>query len=190
MSWLKEHRILTVLLALFAILAIFGAGCLAAVIGTNNSCVYQEKGLKAQYKQNQNNYDNMWKKFKEVASVPAMYTEDLKKIYDSAITKRYGGEGSQAMFQWLKEHNPNFDAGIYKQIQQVIEAGRNDFEANQKMLLDKKRQYEVTLETFPSGMIAGALGFPKVDLDEFDIVTSNQTKETFATKKSDVIKLR
>ena len=181
--------------------AIAGIGCLtvivlfavivvASVIGINNSCVAQEKGLKAQYEQNQNNYDNMWKKFKEVAQVPAMYTEDMKKVYDSAIQGRYGAKGSQAMFQWLKEHNPNFDSKLYVQIQRTIEAGRNSFEANQKMLLDKKRQYETDLDVFPGGAVARALGFPKVDLDEYGIVTSSETKTAFENKEADTIKLR
>lgn len=179
-----------ILLGIGALVLITGVSCVGSVIGTNNDCVAQEAGIRAQYKQNQNNYDNMWKKFKEVASVPQMYTDDLKKVYDSAIRNRYGTDGSKAMFQWLQEHNPQFDSSMYKQIQVVVESGRNSFEANQKMLLDKKRAYETKLGQFPTNMVVGFLGFPKIDMDKYDIVTSAETEQAFETKQTGQIKLR
>jgi hypothetical protein len=177
-------------IAVAAIFVLVGGGCVASVIGTNNDLVAKEQGIKAQYKQNQNNYDNMWKKFKEVSQVPAMYTEDLKKVYDSAIQSRYGAGGSKAMFQWLKEHNPQFDSAMYTKIQTVVESGRNSFQADQKMLIDKKRVYETQIGQFPTSMIASWLGFPKIDLEEYDIVTSGDTEKVFKEKKANEVNLR
>jgi LemA protein len=181
---------LVIALVLVAALALFGISLVSVVIGTYNTLVTQEEGLEAQYSQNQNNYDNMWKKFKETAAVPDMYTSDLKKVYEATLTARYGEEGSQAAFQFIQEHNPNIDAGVYKQLQQVIEAGRNSFETNQKTLLDKKRLYKNELRTFPNNLIAGAMGFPKIDLEKIDIVTSADTAAAFSSKKTEEIKLR
>jgi hypothetical protein len=168
---------------LFLVIGVF------SIIGTNNDCVQMEAGLKAQYDSNRNSYDSMWKKFKESTQVTTMYSEDLKKIYDSAIENRYKNSTQVAM-QWIKEHNPNFDASMYKNLQAMIESGRNSFEANQKMLLDKKRLYEIQLQTFPNSIITRVLGFPKIDLAKYDIVTSGQTEDAFKTKKADEIKLR
>jgi hypothetical protein len=177
-------------------LGIFGAFILLAgitvmsVVGTNNDFVKAEQGIVAQYKQNQNNYDNYIKKIAEVAQVPAMYRDDLEKVYKSAITGRYGANGSKATFQWLKEQNPTLDSKLYVKIQQIIESGRVSFESDQKMLLDKKRVYQTNLKVFPNTMIAGTLGFPKIDLTKYDIVTSDETEQAFKTKKSKPIKLR
>ena len=178
-----------VLIGLGATFALFAVIAVSSVIGINNELVRHEATITAQYKQNQNNYSNYFNKLQEVAQVPAMYKNDLKEVYTAAISGRYGSGGSKAVFQWLKEQNPNFDASLYTKIQQVIESGRNSFEADQKTLLERKRVYEVALKEFPRNFVAGALGFPKLNLDEYDIVTNDATEEAFKTKKAAPIKI-
>jgi hypothetical protein len=179
-----------ILLGLFSTIVLFLGIAVVSVISINNDLVSQEAGLDAQYKQNQNNYDNFTKKVIEVAQVPAMMRDDLEKITKAAISGRYGSKGSQAVFQFIKEQNPTVSPEIYSKIQQVIDAGRTSFESEQKMLLDKKRLYTVQLNSFPTGVVARVLGFPKIDLNKIDIVTSDDTEKTFATKKGNPIKLR
>lgn len=162
-------------------------GCACAY---RQDCVRAEAGIKAQYKQGQNYYDNMWKKFKEMAQVPEMYTADLQKVYDGAIKARYGADGSKAVFQFISEHNPNFDASMYTKLQAAVEAGRNGFTAEQQSLLDKKREYEVVLNSNRGALVGFWFGFPKINLSEYDIVTSELTEETFKSKKADEFQLR
>lgn len=174
-------------IVVLALVAFSGISC---VVGVNNSCVRQENAIKAQYDQDQNNYDNFIKTVKESVQIPEMYTDDLVKVAKAAIGTRYGAEGSKALFQFIQEHNPNVDSSVYTRIQQQIEAGHANFEANQKMLLDKKRVYENTLGQWPDSVIASMFGFPRIDLAKFGIVTSDETAKAFATGRAEPIKLR
>lgn len=176
-------------LSVLGILVFFVIGIIATIFGVNNICVQQEQTVVAQYDQNRNNYDNYFKKLKETAQVPDMYVASFKKVYDGIMKGRYGADGSKAAFQWIQENNPVFDSSIYRQIQEVIEAGRNSFEANQKSLLDKKRVYQTYLGQMPDGFFASMLGFPKIDLTKYGIVTSEATEVIFDTKKSEPIKI-
>ena len=173
-------------LGLAIIVSFVGVG---SYIGYRNDFVRMEKGIVAQYKDNQNTYDAMWKKFKEASQVTSMYADDLQKVFKDAIQARYENSTQVAM-NWIKEQNPNFDASMYTKLQAMIESGRNEFKQSQTVLTDKRRVYEEALEVFPSNLVAGFSGFPKIDLAKYDIVTSGSTQKAFEEKKADEIKLR
>lgn len=174
-------------LAVVGVLVVLLGGFVLAALSFRNQAITMEKGIEAQYTQNQNNYDNYWKRVKEMAQVPDQYAEKLKELYDSAIGARYGEEGSGAMFQWLQEQNPNLDPSVYTKIQTTIEAGRTAFAADQTQLIDKKREYETMLDSNRGMMLKWVFGLPRINLDDYDIVTSDATQEAFDTKKADEV---
>ena len=148
-----------------------------------------ERQIEAAYEDNQNVLSQYTLKIQEMAQVPAMYKDDLKEVYTAAITGRYGKDGSTAMFQWLKEHNPNFSDKLYTKIQQVMEAGRNKFEHSQTRLIDLKRQYKTKLGNFWSGLWLGFIGYPKINLDDFKVVKSTKAVEVFDSGIDSGVKL-
>lgn len=138
-----------------------------------------ERGIVAQYEENQNIYSNYTLKVQEVAQVPGMYTADLTAVVTAALEGRYGEDGSQAVFQWIQEQNPTVDSALYVQIQRIMEAGRNEFKNGQTQLIDKKRAYETDINSFWGGFWARFTGYPKINLDDYKVVKSEQTNETF-----------
>lgn len=183
-------KVAGILIGILAVGMILIGSLLLTVLGYYNTAVQMETTITAQYEQNKNNYTKMFNSVKEAAQVPDMYIEGLKTVYDSAIRGRYGADGAKAMFTWIKEQNPQVDNTLFVKLQTMIEANRNDFEANQKTLIDKKQIYEVYYKQMPRGFVLQLLGFPKIDMNKFGIVTGDATEKAFDTKRADPISLR
>jgi len=180
-----------IILAALGLCVFFGLGVVISAFGFRSDCYRTEAGIKMQYQANQSSYDAYWKTIKEMAQVPEMYVGDLEKVYKSAISARYGADGTKAMFQFIKEHNPNFDSNLYTKIQTAIEAGRARFNADQAQLLDKKREYLALLGTTRALLFGGIFRFPTFDVEkEYGIVTSGETEQAFTTGKAEPLKLR
>jgi hypothetical protein len=156
----------------------------------SNYGVQAEAGLEAVWTNSQNILGQYTLKVQEVASIPAMYKDDLKEVMAKELSSRYGTEGSKANMQWIKEHSVNFDSTLYTKIQQVIEAGRNEFQNAQTRLIDVKRVYVTALGTVPRSWFLSIAGFPKVDLAKYKPVVAGDTAEAFKTGVSAPIKMR
>lgn len=150
-----------------------------------------EVAIKAKYADNENVYAQGTQKVMEIAQVPAMYRDDLKEVFTAALQGRYGDNGSQATFQWLKEQNPQLDSSVYVKIQQVIEAFRTQFQNAQTGLLDQCRSYETNRGYVWAGFWLNMAGYPKADIDKMcTIVSTNKARQTFETKTDEGITLR
>lgn len=149
-----------------------------------------EQALLVKVENNENIYANGTQKVIEIAQVPAMYAADLGKLTRDAISGRYGADGSKAVFQMLREQNPQLDSKMYTKIQQVIEAFRDEFKNNQTEMLDMKRTYSTTLGNVWQGFWLKLAGYPKTDLSKFAIVSTDKAAETFKTHRDTGIQLR
>ena len=149
-----------------------------------------EQTIKATFENNQNILAQYGNKIAEASQVPAMQRDDVRDIITAALDARYGEEGSQAMFQFIQEQNPNIDSSVYTQIQQIIEAGRKDFEVGQTKLIDQKRVYETALGSFWQGMWMRIAGYPKINLDDYTVVLSQRTIDAFQSGMEEPIQLR
>jgi hypothetical protein len=67
-------------------------------------------------------------------------------------------------------------------LQNIVVAGRKEWQASQTKLIDVKRQGDEMLATFPSGAILRMFGKKAI---EIKIVTSTETEGNFATGKDD-----
>lgn len=169
---------------------------MVVVIGVMSYVKYYNKGneydnvIKASYTNMENVLGQYSLKIGEMAQIPTMQKDDLRELFSSANASRYGKDGSGAAMQWIKEQNPNLDQSTYLKIQQAIEAGRNKFENEQKIFIDKKRAYETELGYLWSGFWYGVAGYPKINLAEYKIISSDHAKEAFETGIDNGVKLR
>ena len=155
-----------------------------------------EQTLRATWEDNENVLAQYSLKIGEIAQVPAMYRDDIKEIYADVLKGRYGENGSQAMFQFLKEQNPQIDASLYTNIQQAMEAGRNEFRVAQTRLVDQKRVYVTNLGYVWKGFWLETAGYPTLNVgfqggaDDFEIITSEYAIDAFETGVDQGITLR
>jgi hypothetical protein len=168
-------------------IVVIGAGSYVSAYNTGNRL---ENVIKATFTDNKNVLAQYSNRIAEAAQIPAMQRDDLTAVVTAALDARYGDEGSQAMFQFIQEQNPNIDSAVYVELQRIISGGREDFRIAQTRLIDQKRVYETALGSFWGGTWMSVAGYPKVDLDEYVIVTNARTEDAFDSGQEEAIKLR
>lgn len=182
---------LVVLLGVLGLLVLIGGVGAGSYISANNQANSFEQRLKSQDESRQSIYAQYGQKVAEVAQVPAMYRDDLIKVTTAAIEGRYGKDGTKAVFQMLREQNPNLDPSLYRNVQQVIESGRSDIQTSQGVMIDTKRAYNTALGSFWTGLWMRVAGYPRIDLTKYVPITTDRAEEIFKTgKESAPIQLR
>ncbi len=180
-----------IVMGIFFVLVLAVGGTVAATwFKYANQGATLENRIVAVYDSNKANMNSYMTKIQEMTQVPAMYKADLQDIVRQTFEGRYGANGSKAVVQFIQEKNLNLDPGMYRQIQQAIEAGRNDFKTAQDQLIDAKRTYQTQLDKPWSGFWLGLAGYPKIDLNKYQIVTLGSVETKFETGRDEVLKLR
>ena len=151
----------------------------------------QETGIKATYDNNRNILANYTTRIGEMAQIPEMARDDLSKVITDAFQGRYGENGSQASVQLIVEAYPGqIDPQLYRSIQTAMEAGRIEFRDNQSKLIDQKRTYELNLSYVWKGLWLRMAGYPKINLDDYKVISSTQADRSFETGIDDGVQLR
>ncbi len=180
--------IVSIILAIFV--SIVGIAAVS-YIGATNYGASVEAQLKAARDNNRNILAQYEQTIMEASQVPEMYKNDFKEVLTGALQSRYGDGGSKAVFQFIKEHNVDFDSSLYTKIQQLVEYGRKNFEVNQTKMIDIRRGYETQLNYFWRGMWLRIAGFPKLNLEEYQPVVTDRVENTFKNNKENgPLKLR
>jgi len=114
------------------------------------------------------------------------------------IEARYGKGGSQAVMQWIQENN---QAGVGQEvlagINRQIQAGRQDFAAAQKRLLDICRGYQSLQRKPYSGFWLRLAGYPSAEYNDEGgngklcrAVTSAGANKAFESGVEDALDIR
>lgn len=178
------------------VLTILGVVALAVALffGGNyykhyNMGVTYERQVKTVHENNKVVLNSYTTKVQEVAQVPAMYKTDLQELIKATFEGRYGKDGSQGVFQMIKETNINPSPEMYIQVQQVMESGRNEFKTSQQQLVDVTQNYQASLDYAWSGFWLRLAGYPKINLDDYKILVTDDVDAKFKSGKDEVIQL-
>lgn len=166
---------------ILALVVVVGGIGFMSYVSAYNLGNRMEQQIKAEWENNKNILASYGQKVAEAAQVPTMMRDDLQAVVVKSIQARYGENGSQATMQWIQEQNPSLDPQLYRKLQQIIEAGRDEFKSSQTRLIDVKRNYETSLGTFWQGMWMRIAGYPKINLADYKVVTTDNVEESFKT---------
>ena len=169
-------RALLIVGAVVAFVLVFIGGSYVSAFNSANS---QEQGIKAARDASEVTLGQYGQKIREMAQVPGMQAEDLRSIITAANDSRYGGDGVQGVMAWITEQNPTLDQTTYATLQREISAGRTAFEDSQKLMIDRVRAYETSLGSFWTGTWMRIAGFPRIDLDDYGIVSTDDAAGAF-----------
>lgn len=187
----QKGSALIISLAFVGVIVAIIIGLAVSYISASNQGNRMEQAIKATWENNENVLAQYGQKVLEAAQVTDMARDDIAKVAKEAIQGRYGADGSKAIFQAIKEGNPSVDPTLYRNIQQIIEGGRNEFQNSQTRLIDQKRVYETALGTFWGGMWMRIAGYPRLDLSKYKAITTDRASTAFTTgKESAPIQLR
>jgi hypothetical protein len=165
-------------------LAVLFVVYLVMSISYSNNEIRLSNLVTAQVETRDANYDKTWKVISQQVQLTQKYAEDFKDVYKSMLQGRYGEQGSQAMWQWIKEQNPQLDASLYTKVQNTIEAQREQFFTEQKKLISYNKTHKDLRQTFPGSFFVG--NRPDV---EFNIITSEKTKQVAETGEENDVNL-
>jgi len=149
-----------------------------------------ERAIVATHENNRNILAQYGNRVAEAAQVPGMQRDDLTAVVTAALEGRYGEDGSRAVFQFIQEQNPQIDSTVYVQLQRIIESGRTEFAAAQTRLVDQRRVYETALGSFWQGTWMSVAGYPRINLEDYAIVSTARADEAFRTGVEEPMQLR
>lgn len=177
--------------AILGFLSLVLVGCLifgGMVISKRNSFVRVENNITTSYDESKNVHSNYVLRIQEMAQVPKMATKQLAELVKASNEGRYGADGSKAVFQFLKEQNPNIPDSLFTNIQKEMVGGRLDFQSKITRVIDNKKvAYNMLDDTIGGFILKDILGMPRRNIgydggkDDYPVIMSESSVETFKT---------
>lgn len=173
-----------------AMVLLVGLTCGVSYVTAHNYGNRAENGLVAQESDAQNILASYTTKLMEIVQIPKMYKKDLMDVIEKTFQGRYGADGSKAVASFIQEKNMNLDPKLYRNVQEAMEAGRNEFEHAQRDLIDQKRSYKDALGSFWQGFWLRQAGYPKIDLNKIQPVINKHTQKAFETHMDEGVQIQ
>jgi hypothetical protein len=160
-------------ISIASVFVVFIVFLISSYFGYANDAVDFEVAVEAGVEDNRQQLGQYRLSVVEATSVLGLGSDLQGDSVTKQIEARYGKGGSNAAMQWITENN---HAGVSQEvmvgIQRQIQAGRTDFTAAQKRLLDICRGYKRLQRQPYSRFWLGMSGYPS---DEYNDVGGNGT---------------
>jgi hypothetical protein len=133
-------------------------------------------------------YDKMYKVISQKSQIAVKNDESFRKNINIIMEGRKDSEG--VFMKWITESNPNANYAevsvLYKDLSRAVEAQREGFFNEEKVLQDVVRQHKNLIQKFPNSFYNIFYGRTKL---EYTPIKSSLTEEVMKTGKDDNVKL-
>jgi hypothetical protein len=133
-------------------------------------------------------YDKMYKVISQQTQIAVKNDESFRQNINIIMEGRKDAEG--VFMKWIKEVNPNAEyaevSALYKDLSRSVEAQREGFFNQEKVLQDIVRQHKLHIQKFPNTIYNAFMGRQPL---EYKPIQSSLTEEVMRTGKDDNVKL-
>lgn len=133
-------------------------------------------------------YDKMWKIISQKSQIAVKNDSSFRNNIQIIMSGRKDGDA--IMWKWVTETNPNANynevSALYQDLSRTIEAERNGFFEQEKVLQSVKQQHDQIVDMFPGSVIMSILGRSKID---YTPITSDVTEQVIKTGKDNNTKV-
>lgn len=175
-------------LAFGGLIAIFLITIVAQCINFSNSEIDLRNSFKQKWDERTAFYDKMWKTFSQKSQIAVKNDSSFRRNIDLIMTAREDKGG--LLMKWVQESNPNanYDAvsKLYEDLSRAVEAGREGFFVQEKVLQDIVKQHSNLIQKFPGSLYNSFYGRKPL---EYKPITSTITDQVIKTGKDDDVKL-
>jgi hypothetical protein len=169
-------------IGIFSVIGILVLVIFFGIIGFNNN----EVDLKNQFTQKTSErtafYDKMYKTISQKGQIALRNDSSFRQNIEIIMSGRK--DAGDLFMKWVQESNPNAQYGevaaLYKDLSRSVEAEREGFFQQEKVMQDIKLQHDNLLSKFPTSLYGWILGKKKL---EYKPITSDRTDEVMKTGK-------
>jgi hypothetical protein len=133
-------------------------------------------------------YDKMYKVISQQTQIAVKNDESFRQNINMIMEGRKDAEG--LFMKWIQETNPNANysevSALYKDLSRSVEAQREGFFTQEKVLQDIVRQHKNHIQKFPNSFYNMFMGRQPL---EYKPIQSSLTEEVMRTGKDDNVKL-
>lgn len=175
-------------LSLIGLVIIFLITIFSSFISFSNTEIELRNTFDQKFTERTAFYDKMSKIFNQKSQIAVKNDSSFRKNIDIIMSGRK--DSQQIMFKWITETNPNANysevAALYKDLSRAIEAQREGFFNQEKVLQDIVRQHKNHIQKFPNSFYN--IFFDRKVL-EYKVIQSTLTEEVIKTGTDNNTKL-
>lgn len=144
--------------------------------------VNMEQNIVDMYKEAQNSLSSCTGTIRVISKIPKKYEDSFINIIKADRQGQYGNDTVQRVAAFMKERNLEYNDKFLVDLSNTIKSCEKSFETKQSLVNSNVSVYKRQLDNPWSGMFYRMHGYPKIKLNDFEMVLHTGIKEQFETK--------